>query len=177
MKKIKILLFALVALGGFLVWQRKKVLPYLEKAKMLLKSKFGKNSGSNGSSKILGIQNKNPLNIRSTVDNWLGKIGENKGFCVFSSPEYGIRAAMKILISYRKRGIVKVKDIVATWAPPHENDTANYIGYVCKKMNCTPDHVVERNEMAYIQLLTHMSMMESGFLITETVGAKSWHLL
>lgn len=52
-----------------------------------------------------GIRNNNPGNIR-WGENWQGlkKDGKERdsSFCVFESPEYGIRALAKILINYKK---------------------------------------------------------------------------
>lgn len=70
-----------------------------------------------------GIRNNNPGNIRSSNIKWQGSNGDDGEFIIFTSPVYGIRAIAKILATYRSRGITSLSDIVATWAPPNENDT------------------------------------------------------
>ncbi|MAA87919.1 MAG: structural protein [Haliea sp.] len=77
-----------------------------------------------------GIRNNNPGNIRATGTQWAGQVGRDPDFVVFSDPVYGIRAMVRILRSYRARGIVSMGDIIATWAPPHENDTQGYVAFV-----------------------------------------------
>ncbi|SFO05754.1 hypothetical protein [Xenorhabdus japonica] len=55
-----------------------------------------------------GIRNHNPGNIdHNSANKWQGQIGietgvKNPRFCRFESPEYGIRALMKLLTNYHK---------------------------------------------------------------------------
>ena len=75
----------------------------------------------------------NVLNIRYNESNkWQGQTGSYKGFCVFENTDYSIRAGIKILRSYNKRGIKNIRDIITTFAPETENDTERYIKSVCK---------------------------------------------
>lgn len=91
----------------------------------------------------LGVRNANPMNVRATHDKWVGQIGENKGFVVFKSPEYGIRAGAKTLLNYEIRhGLNTLRGIIARWAPPTENDTAKYIAHVAKLMAIGPDDTI-----------------------------------
>jgi hypothetical protein len=88
----------------------------------------------------LNYRNYNPLNIRATNIDWVGKTGNNKGFEVFSNPEYGYRAAAKNLYKYNERDNLKsVRDIVSKWAPPNENNTNNYVELVAKDLGVDPD--------------------------------------
>lgn len=88
----------------------------------------------------LNYRNYNPLNIRATNIDWVGKTGSNKGFEVFSNPEYGYRAAAKNLYKYNERDNLKsVRDIVSKWAPPNENNTNNYVDIVAKDLGVDPD--------------------------------------
>ncbi len=63
---------------------------------------------------------------------------EQKGetrFCVFRSPEWGIRALVKIIQTYeRKYSLDTVRGIINRWAPPVENDTGSYISQVAKAL-------------------------------------------
>jgi hypothetical protein len=76
-----------------------------------------------------GLRNNNAGNIRwDNKTNWEGQIGaDDKGFIIFESPEYGIRAMTRVLQSYQRRGVVKLGDIIATWAPAIENNVEAYI--------------------------------------------------
>ena len=69
-----------------------------------------------------GIRNNNPGNIR-WGSAWQGlKVDgkeQDKDFCVFIAPEYGIRAMCKILLNYsRLYKINTVAGIIHRWAPP-----------------------------------------------------------
>ncbi len=68
---------------------------------------------------------------------------EQKGetrFCVFRSPEWGIRALVKIIQTYeRKYSLDTVRGIINRWAPPVENDTGSYISQVAKALDVEPD--------------------------------------
>lgn len=73
----------------------------------------------------------NPLNIRfNPRNNWRGGRGEHKGFQIFKSNAYGIRAAYVILTNYIRNGCNTIELIVSRWAPPCENNTENYIRFV-----------------------------------------------
>ncbi|WP_340615218.1 structural protein, partial [Xenorhabdus thailandensis] len=81
-----------------------------------------------------GIGNNNPGNIRHG-DKWRGlrDIQTDKSFCQFVSPEYGIRAMLKILRNYVKLyGDNTIRQFITRWAPPSENDTESYITYVSR---------------------------------------------
>ena len=84
-----------------------------------------------------GIRNNNPGNIRKGDDVWQGlaplAAQLDPSFCVFTTPEYGIRALAKILLTYQTRyGLNTVAKIIHRWAPPSENDTAAYALAVAK---------------------------------------------
>ncbi len=86
-----------------------------------------------------GIRNNNPGNIRENqrVDyDWEGEASGDydSEFEEFESPEYGIRAMVRIFKSYRNRGIDTVAGIISTWAPPSENNTGDYIDAVASKL-------------------------------------------
>ena len=81
-----------------------------------------------------GIRNNNPLNIRHSSDEWQGAAmtQTDRSFVQFQSMAYGYRAAWKVLDTYclrftREREVLNVRNIIARWAPPSENDTEAYI--------------------------------------------------
>ncbi|MBE6291840.1 MAG: hypothetical protein E7091_05450 [Bacteroidales bacterium] len=123
----------------------------------------GGDTSVNVPTKAIGYRINNPLNIRySSANNWKGQTGELSGFCVFDTPENGIRAAMVNLKSYRKQGVVTIGDIVSRWAPPTENNTQNYIDFVCKKLGANISDEVEQDAQSYTALLQAMCIMEIG---------------
>lgn len=88
-------------------------------------------------STTLGIRNNNPFNIRyNNINRWKGLVGSNKGFCVFSDVEFGLRAGIYLLRKYIDVYKLKtVPKIISRFAPPTENDTRSYISYVCNFMD------------------------------------------
>ena len=86
-----------------------------------------------------GLRNNNPLNIRHSRDKWQGAATTqtDPAFVQFQSMAYGYRAAWKTLDTYcltfrRERKVYNVRNIIARWAPPSENDTEAYIRTVVK---------------------------------------------
>lgn len=81
---------------------------------------------------IRGIRNKNPFNIRKSMNNnWLGKIdGSDRDFETFNSMVLGLRAGLKLLFTYIDRGDNTIEKIIQRFAPPSENSTNAYIEYV-----------------------------------------------
>ena len=91
-----------------------------------------------------GIRNNNPGNIRHGA-RWdgLAEVQADHAFCTFISPEYGIRAMGKILLTYqRKYGIDTVAGIIGRWAPPNENDTGSYAAHVAESLGVDPDEKI-----------------------------------
>jgi len=75
-----------------------------------------------------GIRLNNPGNIEKGL-NWKGlaDIQPDARFAAFTSPEYGIRAICRLLMTYNKKYSIKtITGIVNRYAPPHENPTAAY---------------------------------------------------
>ncbi|PCI44020.1 MAG: structural protein [Proteobacteria bacterium] len=126
-----------------------------------------------------GIRNNNPLNIRySPANRWQGQIGvDDKGFVIFRSPELGVRAAFKILESYRKKGIDTIKDIIYRWAPPEDNnDTKTYINSVSK--------IIDKNSFSKIvtpqdkiSLLVAMAKIENGKTLDPSIFHNAYKLV
>lgn len=94
-----------------------------------------------------GIRNKNPGNIDwSQSNNWIGQTGKEVGgrFCVFDSPENGIRALGKLLQTYyNKHKLVTVASIIRRWAPEVENDTGAYIKTVAQRCGVGPSEMIK----------------------------------
>lgn len=83
-----------------------------------------------------GLKNNNAGNIRRSSEKWVGQspTQNDPAFVQFVSPEYGIRALYKNLLSYRNQGKNTVNSIISTWAPPTENNTGAYIKSVASSM-------------------------------------------
>lgn len=88
------------------------------------------------SSAARGLRNNNPGNIEASSANpWEGQTGSDGRFATFESPEHGIRALGKNLLSYQRQGIDTVSEVVNRWAPASDgNDTNSYISALCKNL-------------------------------------------
>lgn len=90
-----------------------------------------------------GIRNNNPGNIDYVPANkWRGQLPPNpvieKRFARFDTPENGIRALAKLLLTYQaKHKLRTVAQVIARWAPPTENNTKSYAEAVSKAMGVT----------------------------------------
>ena len=131
-----------------------------------------------------GIRNNNPLNIRLSSDKWQGQIngkgnidgnsslsseraGGEAVFCVFSSMEYGWRAAFVILCKtyYGKYKLRTIRDIVSRWAPPKENNTPAYIRHVSDYTGIGPDRDLgdpQTHPTNWLLIGYAMAVMENG---------------
>ena len=98
-----------------------------------------------------GLRNHNPGNIDRTGEKWQGMAVDQSGdsrFVVFKTPEYGIRALAKVLISYRnKHNRRTVRQIIDRWAPPVENDTAAYIKAVAADIGVSADDDIDVRQL------------------------------
>lgn len=122
-----------------------------------------------------GIQNNNPLNIRSG-QMWQGLAipQTDPAFCQFISMAYGIRAAAKILLNYYKvhkittlgrivvNGIQR-EGIISRWAPESENDTRAYEADVCQRTGFKLDQPLDLTSRRHMRpLLEAMIWHENG---------------
>lgn len=114
-----------------------------------------------------GYRLNNPLNIRRTATAWVGLAARQADaeFCAFESPEYGIRAAAKILQTYQeKHGIGTLRGVVSRWAPPEDNnDTSAYITAVSIWSGLDADEAVDLSSYEVVlPLLRAMCRVELG---------------
>lgn len=92
-----------------------------------------------------GIRNNNPGNLEYSKTNpWSGQTGDDGRFAKFETPEHGIRALGRNLLSYQRQGIDTVSDIINRWAPPEDNNnTPAYIKAVCEQLGVAPDQQLD----------------------------------
>jgi len=108
------------------------------------------------------VRNNNPLNVKESAD-WIGekKLNLDKTFEEFKTPEHGFRAGYIILLQYLERGDNTIQSIIAKWAPANtdeKNHTRNYIDYVARKIQLSPDEYVSPAMLP--ELMLHMSKFE-----------------
>lgn len=119
-----------------------------------------------------GIRNFNPGNIRHDTDGYCDwqhvecndGTREDKSFCTFDSMEYGIRALIRLLITYTtKRGCKTVRDIINRWAPSNENNTEAYVNSVAQQLKVDPDEKLDfTNKLLYLYLAQAIAYHENG---------------
>lgn len=124
-------------------------------------------------SQARGIRNNNAGNIRwDNQTQWRGMIGtDDKGFIIFDTPENGVRAMARILLSYNRRGVNTVQNIISTWAPQngvdpqtgesYTNNTSSYINSVIQKTGLSQGELVTRED--YDKLIPAIIHHENGY--------------
>lgn len=89
-----------------------------------------------------GLRGNNPGNIRRGPVPWQGMAPEQRDpeFVTFAAPEWGLRAIVRILHTYRSRGRASIRQMIEQWAPPVENDTTSYVEHVASAAGFQADH-------------------------------------
>jgi hypothetical protein len=90
----------------------------------------------------LGYKQNNPGNIRKSGDVFDGEIQSSTGFKSFYQMAYGYRAMAILLYNFYKDGDNTISKMISRYAPPNENQTANYIYDVSKATGISPDKVL-----------------------------------
>lgn len=111
-----------------------------------------------------GIRNNNPGNINKGIG-FQGEVaGNDSRFATFASPELGIRALTKNLMTYDKKyGLNTVQGIINRWAPPNENNTGAYVNVVAKALGVNPtDKLNMRDPAVMAKLASSIIQHENG---------------
>lgn len=137
-----------------------------------------------GKSSVRGIRNNNPGNIRRSSNNWEGKVpfsqSTDRSFEQFISMEYGLRALMKNAITWINRGANTPEKLIHKWAPPHENNTANFVKSVAKALKISEKTVIIPTKENLIALAKVIALNENGAeaqKITEAMYQQAYQLL
>lgn len=113
-----------------------------------------------------GIVNNNPGNIERNDILWEGmqRLQPHGRFIRFETPECGIRALVKVLISYRdKHGLDTVNGIINRYAPATENNTYSYVVDVSKRSGFYPNEIVDLHDVdTLIKLAKAITIHENG---------------
>lgn len=92
-----------------------------------------------------GIRNANPMNLRKGNPDWVGlaPIQSDPDFLVFRDPVWGLRAGMRVLLTYyTKYSLDTVRALINRFAPPSENDTGSYQNAVAREAGVGVDDPV-----------------------------------
>lgn len=116
------------------------------------------------------IGKNNPLNIRYLkANNWKGQIGQTRGFCDFSSLEFGVRAAIYLLfVSYRRKGARTIGELISLFAPSSENDTESYIKYVSDHCFTLP-FCVPKYKSEVVDIIFYMAKFEGNPISVDVI--------
>ncbi|MEY0554626.1 hypothetical protein AB7334_00540 [Providencia rettgeri] len=143
---------------------------YMASAPVQALSAIGEPSDVGGSMRVPGNikdsrggQNNNPGNLRISDNIWDGQIGDDGEFVQFASPEHGVRALGKNLITYRNKGFVTVNQIINRWAPKKDgNNTEGYIAFVSQRMGVDPNVPIDVTNIDTLKSITTAIMAQEG---------------
>lgn len=113
---------------------------------------------------VRGLRNNNPGNIRwNAANNWRGQVRDDGGYIVFDTMENGTRALARLLKNYIRSGRNSVRSIVASWAPPVENETSAYTRAVMRATGFSETQTLTDNEVTIVALMEAITRHENGF--------------
>ena len=119
-----------------------------------------------------GISLCNPANIRINSDSFVGEVKPSKDadFKTFKSILYGIRALMRILLTYYgKYNCDTVAKVINRYAPSVENDTKSYISFVCKHMHTESNTILRLDTTSDLfPLVEAICIQETAYHPTKT---------
>lgn len=109
--------------------------------------------------------------------NFLGVVGQYKGFSTFQSQELGDRALIKLLIGYISKGYNTIDKIVNRYAPSVENDTKKYVAFVVGFTGWNKDQRIEITKENLFLLWDAIIAKETGLNATHAQFEKAFALL
>lgn len=111
------------------------------------------------------IGKNNIFNIRAG-QNWIGSVGATRGFVDFVNDIYAIRSFLVLMRTYRwKYHLQYLKQIIARFAPPSENDTSAYVAFVAGTMGVPSNYLFCRDGDYYL-LCVACARFETGVRIS-----------
>ena len=129
-----------------------------------------------------GVRLNNPGNIDRGTVKWQGMADDQSSdprFIVFKTPQWGIRALAKVLLTYQNHdGCHTVQQLISRWAPPGENNTAAYVAAVAAAMGVEPDAEVDVDTAATMTLLVNaiIAHENAGYVYPASVVAEGIRL-
>ena len=128
-----------------------------------------------------GLRNNNPLNIRRNPRNkWKGlrPVQDDPSFCQFTEMKWGIRAAIRLMENYIRKGFKTPRQIISRWAPPSENNTAGYVNSVAMFLNGKLGMDARMQRRADFCLLAQaMAWVETGKQLSDQQFIEGWELV
>lgn len=112
-----------------------------------------------------GICNNNPGNLElNPANKWDGmsRIQNDGRFVQFIAMPYGLRALIKTLMTYHRKGFNTVAKIINRWAPNHENPTDDYVRFVAASAGLDPDAVIDPDSDELVRVAKGIVRFENG---------------
>ena len=127
-----------------------------------------------------GIRNNNPLNIRHSNSQWLGKALKqtDKAFVQFSNKVYGYRAAFMLLKKYIMKGVNTIGKIIARWAPSSDgNNTRAYIDFVSRTSGIDASRTITfEDKDDLVEIVRSMAQVESGIIESKEIIEQAYEM-
>ncbi|WDE06640.1 hypothetical protein SG34_006960 [Thalassomonas viridans] len=139
-------------------------------------------------SKYRGIRNRNPGNIVRTSDRWKGlaertemseEQKQERRFCVFVEPEWGLRAMFILLRTYQARGCKTLFDYISRWAPASDgNHTYGYANFCANRLKIKKSDVLNIQDKAIqMSMVAAIVAFENGnYVYSNEVMNKAYEL-
>lgn len=113
-----------------------------------------------------GVRNNNIGNIMKSTDQWQGLVGyDDDGYAIFDSPESGIRAKSRVLMTYGRNGYNTLPKIFERYAPKGHgnNDPAAYAQFVANETGLDINDVLDlQDEGTLMKLVQAIAVQENG---------------
>lgn len=132
-----------------------------------------------------GIRNNNPLNIRKGCS-WRGERPTqiDREFEEFSSMEFGIRAAIKLICNHidgrtsAGRPCRNLVRLIEVWAPPTENATGQYVKAVEQMTGINRyQRIYSNNRQMVSRIVQAMAKVETGVDLDMNIIRSAWDLI
>lgn len=123
-----------------------------------------------------GLRNNNPGNIREgkgDSNQWVGEraTDDDPAFEEFTSLPYGIRAATVLFRNYQRLyGLNTIAQLIGKWAPPNENNTAQYIAQMEEWTGIPANAPIDLNGPAIYPFLRGVFRKENGMLADSLIS-------
>ncbi|MEO0034328.1 MAG: hypothetical protein RLZZ501_351 [Pseudomonadota bacterium] len=112
-----------------------------------------------------GLLNCNPGNLVFNAHvPWRGLTGaDGKGFCIFRDDFHGLRAiARDLRTDYFRDGQRTIAELIGEYAPPNENNTLAYIGFVVRNLGVAADREIALTPATAAAIVAAIVRMENG---------------
>lgn len=122
-------------------------------------------SAPSGSSGTLATRNNNPLNIRYSGNNWVGKGDDNgSGFEQFDTADHGFRAGLKLMRNHIANGNDTLQSLISKWAPAADkNDPVQYAQSVSQQTGIPVDAKLNPNDPQQMTAVARAMAKQEGY--------------